>query len=404
MFSLNMEGLKLLAVLILLIVLLFRRVNLALTVALGAFILGILFDVGVSGFWEAFKLTAGSMVVWRIISIVILVLFLNGLLRDTGALQRMVHRLSDIIGDKRAVIFFPPMIVGFLPMPAGALFTASLTDKIGEDLTIPSGLRHFINYWFRHVWEFSLPVYPSVILEASLLGVSLISVASHQWFFVFIAMILGVLFSWFRFPKPDVREKLSLTPIKLLKLAKTIWPILLVLFGFLIFKINIVILLLIAVFGEILFERLSLSKVKEIFNSSVELNLPLAVFVIYYFQSMLKVSNAVYVVPNMLKGADVPLLFSLFFFPFLISFMTGMTTAGVAISFSVLAPLMGNPVDLKLAAWTFVSGYSGHLLSPFHLCLITTKEYYKVTWLRVYKEIFPAVAAILAIALVITLI
>ncbi|MCS7232638.1 MAG: DUF401 family protein [Synergistetes bacterium] len=399
-----LDGLKLFAVLVTLIALLFKRVNLSLTMLIGFLLLGLLFNVGVSGFWKALFMTVTDYNVWEVLAVIILVLFLNGLLKDTGTLQRMSNKLSDILGDMRMVIFFPPMIVGFLPMPAGALFTASLTDEIGNKLKAKPSLKHFINYWFRHIWEYSLPLYPSVIFEAAALGVSLAAVISYQWYIVFIAMALGAISSWFRFRRPEDLNGFSFNFKKLLDLLFTTWTVLFVLIGFLAFKINLVLLLLVAVLGEVLSKHLHLKQAIGIFKSSVDFNLIAMVFTIFCFQSMLKVSNAVYVVPNLLKAANVPILFSLFFFPFLISFMTGISTAAVALTFPLLVPLMGDPVNLKLAAWSFVSGYSGHLVSPFHLCLITTKEYYKVRWSEVYLELIPVVFAVLLITLVITII
>lgn len=399
-----LDGLKLFAVLVTLIALLFKRVNLSLTMLIGFLLLGVLFNVGISGFWKAIFSTVADPSVWEVLAVIVLVLFLNGLLKDTGTLQRMVNKLSEILGDMRMVIFFPPMIVGFLPMPAGALFTASLTDEIGDKLEAKPSLKHFINYWFRHIWEYSLPLYPSVIFEAAALGVSLAAVISYQWYIVFIAMALGILSSWFRFRKPDDLNGFSLSFKKIIGLFFTTWTVLFVLVGFLVFKINIVLLLLISVIGEVLSKRLPLKQTFNIFKSSVDFNLISMVFAIFCFQSMLKVSNAVYIVPNLLRAANVPLLFSLFFFPFLISFMTGISTAAVALTFPLLAPLMGDPVNLKLAAWSFVSGYSGHLVSPFHLCLITTKEYYKVRWGEVYLELAPIVFAVLLVTLIIAII
>lgn len=398
------EGLKLFVILVTLITLLFKRVNMALTMLIGFVLLGVLFNVGLSGFWKAFHMTVTNPEVWNILLVIVLVLFLNGLLKDTGALQRMVQKLAHILGDIRMVIFFPPMVVGFLPMPAGALFTASLTDELGNDLKIGPSLKHFINYWFRHIWEYSLPLYPSVIIAASTIGVPLLTVVSHQWYIIFIAIALGVLSSWFRFSKPQNRSGFSFTLRSFVELCLTMWTIIFVLLGFLVFKVDIVLLLIIAVIGEILTKRLSLDQTLRIFKSSVEFNLPTVVFIIFCFQSMLKVSNAIYVVPNLLEALNVPKLFSLFFFPFLVSFMTGISTAAVAITFPLLVPLMGDPINVKLAVWSFVSGYSGHLISPFHLCLITTKEYYKAGWGEVYREIAPITFAVLLLTFLITII
>jgi hypothetical protein len=46
----------------------------------------------------------------------------------------------------------------------------------------------------------------------------------------------------------------------------------------------------------------------------------------------------------------------------------------------------------------FVGCFSGILLSPLHLCLALTREYYGAEWGDLYKRIVPAVALVIAVA------
>jgi hypothetical protein len=50
----------------------------------------------------------------------------------------------------------------------------------------------------------------------------------------------------------------------------------------------------------------------------------------------------------------------------------------------------------------FASGISGDLLSPFHLCLILTKDYFRADLKGVYRFIWIPAASIIGVALLMT--
>jgi len=65
-----------------------------------------------------------------------------------------------------------PAIIGFLPMPGGALFSAPLVDDCDSAQSVSAHRKTAINYWFRHVWEFWWPIYPGVFLAMDIPGLS----------------------------------------------------------------------------------------------------------------------------------------------------------------------------------------------------------------------------------------
>ncbi|MFH0806876.1 MAG: DUF401 family protein [Elusimicrobiota bacterium] len=79
----------------------------------------------------------------------------------------------------------------------------------------------------------------------------------------------------------------------------------------------------------------------------------------------------------------IPILLLLFLLPFITGFITGITQAFVAISFPLLINYLS--ADNNLLTWAYVSGYMGVLLSPVHVCLVLTKEYFGASWKDVYK-------------------
>ena len=83
------------------------------------------------------------------------------------------------------------------------------------------------------------------------------------------------------------------------------------------------------------------------------------------------------------------------------AFLTGVNQAFVAIAFPLLVPIIGqgNP-DMWLLAFAYVSGFVGILLSPAHLCLALTADYFKAPLRDVYKILIWPTAVVFLSALI----
>jgi hypothetical protein len=67
----------------------------------------------------------------------------------------------------------------------------------------------------------------------------------------------------------------------------------------------------------------------------------------------------------------------------------------------LVSPLL-TPLPIEYIAsgvWMFVGGFSGIMLSPMHLCLALTREYFGASWGRLYSVIFPSVGLVIVAAL-----
>jgi hypothetical protein len=69
----------------------------------------------------------------------------------------------------------------------------------------------------------------------------------------------------------------------------------------------------------------------------------------------------------------------------------------VGASFPVVISLTQDSPDF--AAWislAYVSGYTGMMLSPIHMCLVLTKDYFKgANWAGIYKLLLPPAVSVL---------
>ncbi|MBV5323544.1 DUF401 family protein, partial [bacterium] len=93
-------------------------------------------------------------------------------LRTTGMLKQMVVSLSNALPDRRMVMAALPAMIGMLPSPGGAVFSAPMVAEAAEGVVASPEQKALINYWYRHIWEYISPLYPGIILAAGLTGFS----------------------------------------------------------------------------------------------------------------------------------------------------------------------------------------------------------------------------------------
>ncbi|HLP48101.1 MAG TPA: DUF401 family protein, partial [Candidatus Kapabacteria bacterium] len=104
------------------------------------------------------------------------------------------------------------------------------------------------------------------------------------------------------------------------------------------------------------------------------------------FQRMIEISNAFTTLSQigMSLGMVVAVIFLV---SFSMGFLTGVNTAFIAIAYPILLPLIKNLPGshfLPLSLYVFVIGFTGILVSPLHLCLVLTNEYFKSNLNKVY--------------------
>lgn len=61
-----------------------------------------------------------------------------------------------------------PAFLGLLPSLGGARFSAPIVQEASEGIAVDDEQKSAINLWFRHIFEFSNPLMPGVILAAVL--------------------------------------------------------------------------------------------------------------------------------------------------------------------------------------------------------------------------------------------
>jgi hypothetical protein len=113
---------------------------------------------------------------------------------------------------------------------------------------------------------------------------------------------------------------------------------------------------------------------------------------ILIFKGILEDCRAADAMSNELLLLKVPLVLIAVILPFLVGLITGITIAFVGVTFPILIPLIVSAgetgIMLPYVMLAMVCGFAGVLLSPLHLCLILSNEYFKTTMGAVYRHLW----------------
>lgn len=148
---------------------------------------------------------------------------------------------------------------------------------------------------------------------------------------------------------------------------------------------SLVIVILSLVFLNL--NKLSLKILKEIIRNDIDLNVVILIASIMIFKRMIQVSGGVEIIPDAFAKLGIHPIIVLFIVPFFVAAMTGVGTAALGIGLPVLLPIIivRGETNLYYAMLAFTGSFSGVMISPMHLCLVVTKDYFKADMVKIYK-------------------
>lgn len=341
--------------------------------------------------------------------IVLLIIWLSGQMASTGIMNTLVESFRSRITNRMSMAFLPAL-VGLLPMPGGALFSAPLVDDSDSGSSSSPILKGRINYWFRHIWEYWWPLYAGMLLAVELSGLQI-------WHF-FAAGIPVTLFSifggWlFLLRKVEKKEKTgggnfdlsSLIPIAIVisvyAAMSIFFPVVKDVSKYLPIAIGICIAIM---YVQIRYPLSGKEWSKIIFSrKTVSLAVLVAVIRVYGAFMEAPLPNGSFIVELMrteLANIGIPVLPLIMVLPFLAGFTTGIAIGMVGASFPIVMQLAGsNPSTtmlLSTAILAFTAGHIGQLVSPVHVCLIVTNEYFKTSLLKSLRGLWGPCLILLA--------
>lgn len=395
------ELLKIGIVFCIVLILTFRKVKLWISLLAGTFLLGFLFQLPLHTIVKDLFTSAIDSKTLLLIGALITILFFSNLLKETGQMNAIMEGFGHIFKDIRIVIALLPSMIGLMPIIGGALISAPMVVEGSDELKLSPERRTFINYWFRHVWQYTLPTYPALILAATLIKIPVRNLGWINLPLTLTAVVSGIFFGFWGVSKSTGVKNLSNTTSGL-RLFYNLCPLL---FGLILvvgFKVELAYAFGLAILGMIIFYKIGWPVILKGFIESFNVELLLTVAIVMGFKEVLESSRAVHSVSNVLLSSGIPLWLIAILVPLLVGLITGVTIAPIAVGFPILIPLFQDDSRfLNYMVLAFASGISGDLLSPFHLCLILTRDYFRADLKGVYRFIWVPTASILGVALLI---
>ncbi len=392
------------------------KINLGIALGLGGPLLALWVGTGYEQVPAVLADAIAAPLTLRLAILVLLIMILSRLMQISGRLQRIVDSFSLLVHSPVAVAAVMPSLIGLLPMPGGALFSAPMVEAASpqwRDETGQGPMLATINYWFRHHGEYWWPLYPGVILAIVLLDIP-------TWTFVLAMLPLALchfLFGWFfllrrvDLPRPvetpgakgSIRDFLAQTaPIIIVVAALPVCSLLELASEAMGQQLRLpegaplLLGLVAACVQTAMSDHLGWAEVWQAVKRKMTGEMMLLVLGVIVFQAFLNESGAVAQVQEELARYGIPTLALICLLPFISGMMSGIAFAMVAASFPLVVPLFSGlegAAYLAHGGLAFVCGYFGILLSPVHICLLMCRDYFSCTLGGCYRLFAPALAA-----------
>ncbi|KPJ72331.1 MAG: hypothetical protein AMS14_07980 [Planctomycetes bacterium DG_20] len=364
---------------------------------------------------------------------IFLVIWLSCQMAAAGVMEDLVGSVRSRL-SRRGSMAVLPAVIGFLPMPGGAIFSAPMLDQVDADGSVDALLKTKTNYWFRHIWEYWWPLYPGVLLAVGITRLEMWQFMLLQMPLTLFAVAAGYVLLLRRIhptgdapapgggagPRPHflalilpilvVIGTYAAVRLGLWRLREA-WPGIPAPNMYLPMMVGLVLAMI--TLGR---QRpLGWGKWKPILFSPRTVSMVVIVGIIRIYGGLIEapLGGGPSLVDAMqaeidrwavgLFGRESELvdLVVIMLLPFIAGITTGVCFGFVGASFPVVVGLLGpdpSPARLMAAATlAFGFGYMGMMLSPVHVCLIVTNQHFRTQLLHSLRDLLLPAAAVLAL-------
>lgn len=338
--------------------------------------------------WESIAALTG----WVNLSVfiyILLSLLLAGILKETGRLDMLVQSTTRV-GCRFSYIGVPALI-GLLPMPGGALVSAiAMRRRYLEESRMTPEWASFLNYWFRHIWIPSWPLFQSVVITAAVLSVDPGDVVRVTWPVTPAAVLAGLLVAYPALSRYRCPAAGQGGP----GLLGAVWPF--ILLAALVFSglagllkaLLVTLLLVVAVL------RPSPGQLRGALGLALRPRIHGVLLEALLLKELLLRSGAPGALYSYATGIGAPVLAIVFLVPFILGLAAGGENFFAATAMPLLATYIGvgQGVSADMLLLAYAGGMLGVMASPVHLCFALTVDYYRARPGRVMALTLVAVA------------
>jgi len=397
-----MELVKLAIVFIVILILFKFKLGIGISIFLGGILLGIIFNQTIK---ELFFSVIDGIISWRTIRLVLIVSIISTLgaaLKNLRLTDKLVIGIENLFQSVKVTIILLPALIGLMPMPGGALLSAPMVASASVNYKIKPERQAAVNYWFRHILEFCWPVYPGIILASVILKVEITQISFWQMPFSAAMILGGFLFLILPIKKTGKIERTQSVGQSWIGIISGVWPIFMVVIITLITKLDILYSLLITIVLFGLINRPNLEICLKSLKKGASFPIISLIVGVMVFQGIINDSGAAVQLANQIGSWGVPDWLVISLSCFIIGVLTGIVTGYVGVVYPILITLLVTPEPhFNLIALAYGSGLIGVMVSPLHLCLVLTNQYFRVKFGQVYPLILgPALFVGIAMAII----
>ncbi|HHV65261.1 MAG TPA: DUF401 family protein [Peptococcaceae bacterium] len=391
---------KMILVLALMVILLKKKIPFGNAMLIATLFLFVLTEPTIANLTNAILRTGSKPGTWFMLCTLYFVMCLEYLLRTSGVLKGFTAAARKLFGSDRVLLGFMPAFLGFLPSMGGAIFSAPLVKEAAKNYPLTPERLTAINYWFRHIWEFSNPIIPAILLASEITKVPVSALSGKMFAFTVASAIIGIIVlltgkpyrssssaASKELPKsPALKTDNSLqteninvkTAIRNILLA--VGPIAVNLILVVLFKMNTALAMALVLSGMAVILRMNLAKFKEMLFSAFNFQMLWGVLSIIFFQQMLETTGTIDQIVLVFESSGIPPAAIIWITAFIVGLLVGSPQGYVAIALPLVAPLTSGNMDV--IALTFIAGNFGTMASPAHLCQVVSYQYFNADFLK----------------------
>jgi len=384
-----------------------NKLGLALSILAGGLFMGLIFGLSITALLKASSLALVQEKFLFLATIVGAILILSDALERSGQSGRLMDALSGYLVRPRLRLIFFPALIGLLPMPGGAIFSAPMVKAVSAGMRLNKEEKVVINYWFRHVWEMAWPLYPGIILTVALADVPVTAYIARSWPGVIAMFAIG----WFFFLRPGVLSTAALPAAADLPMEKRSkrkvltegLPLIIAIVGAvgletllagfapnISFEWGVIIALLAAIICIMVQNRLGGSFLAAVLRKKSLWTMLMVIAAIFVFKDVMQAAGIVEAMAQS-AGGGVALFAAAVFLPFLVGMVAGINVAFVGATFPLLIGLlislgMEDRIIPYLILGSF-SGFTGVMISPIHICFVLTCNYFETDLGRAWRRL-----------------
>jgi len=336
---------------------------------------------------------------WDLTVSVALIAILGALMRELGQVEDIARGLRGLGLRGRSLMAVSSALFGLLPVPGGAILSASLVEEEEKALGMGVGGPATANLLFRHLNFFAYPFSPALMFLASpsmfnmdvfvlvlyLLPLSVAHVAASG--LASFALTHG------RELPPETGEARGRAAVELLRglvpvlvaplLKAVLAPLGAPELGFSIFVCA-------SIAASLLLARSQVNRASLVgaLRKSKAFNIAAPVLLAMLFRDAFKASGVSSELRAILASTPLPEVASYV----LLCWALGLATGSAMLAMTVLPA----GVSLAYGLSAYGGAVAGYIISPFHLCFIATAEYFGLKQARLYPRLLAYAAIMLA--------